>query len=81
MILYHLSKGTAAVSSESDEEVCRLTTMEDIEVEFAIMTDKIKQALINSKINIDSLIEQLRSISGVRNRNFPLTLISTVNIS
>ena len=36
------------------------------------MTDKIKQALINSKIDVDSLIEQLRSISGVRNRNVPL---------
>ena len=36
------------------------------------MTDKIKQALVNSKINIDLLIEQLCSISGVRNRNVPL---------
>ena len=36
------------------------------------MTDKIKQALINGKINIESLIEQLRSISVVRNRNVPL---------
>ena len=36
------------------------------------MTDKIKRALIHSKIDVDSLIEQLRSISGVRNRNVPL---------
>ena len=36
------------------------------------MTDKIKQALINGKINVDSLVEQLRSISGVKNRNVPL---------
>ena len=36
------------------------------------MTDKIKQALINGKIDVDSLIEQLCSISGVRNRNVPL---------
>ena len=36
------------------------------------MTDKIKQALINGKINVDSLVEQLHSISGVKNRNVPL---------
>ena len=46
--------------------------MEDIEVEFAMMTEKIKQALINSNINVNSLIEQLRSISAVRNRKVPL---------
>ena len=46
--------------------------MEDIEVEFAIMTQKVKQALIKSNIDVDSLIQQLRAISGVRNRNVPL---------
>ena len=65
---------TTAASSDSSLKSAEetLTTIEDIEVEFAIMTDKIKQALINSKIDVDSLIEQLRSISGVRNRNVPL---------
>ena len=60
------------VSSKSDEETCILTKIKDIEVEFEKMVDKIKQALINSKINVDSLIEQLRPVSGVRNRNVPL---------
>ena len=62
----------ADLSSENDGETSRLTRIKDVKIEFAIMTDKIKQALINGKINIDSLIEQLRSISGVRNRNVPL---------
>ena len=46
--------------------------MEDIEVEFAKMTQKIKQALIKGNIDVDSLIQQLHTISGVRNRNVPL---------
>ena len=37
-----------------------------------MMTDKIKQALINNKINVNSLIEQLCSVSGVKNRNVPI---------
>ena len=65
---------TTAASSDSSLKSAEetLTTIEDIEIEFAIMTDKIKQALINTKINVDSLIEQLRSISGVKNRKVPL---------
>ena len=64
--------GAATVLSKSDEEACRLTKMEDIEVEFAMMTEKLKQALINGNVDVNSLIEQLRSISAVRNRNVPL---------
>ena len=65
---------TTAISSDSSLKSAEetLTTIEDIEVEFAMMTEKIKQALINSKVNVDSLIEQLRAISGVRNRKVPL---------
>ena len=37
-----------------------------------MMTGKIKQALIDSNIDVDSLIEQLRTISAVKNRNVPL---------
>ena len=36
------------------------------------MTNKIKQALIDNKIDIDSLIEQLCTISAVSNKNVPL---------
>ena len=50
----------------------KLTTIEDIEVEFAMMTNEIKQALISNKIDVESLIEQLCTISAVRNTNVPL---------
>ena len=43
-----------------------------MEVEFAIMTNKIKRALINNKVDVDSLIEQLCAISAVSNKNVPL---------
>ena len=39
-------------------------------MEFAIMTIRIKQALIDNKIDI--LIQQLRTTSAVRNKNVPL---------
>ena len=41
-------------------------------MEFAIMTNKLKQALIDNDIDVDSLIEQLRAISAVRDKNVPL---------
>ena len=50
----------------------KLTAIEDIEVEFAIMTNKIKQALINNNVEINPLIEQLCTISAVSNKNVPL---------
>ena len=43
-----------------------------LEVEFAKMTDRIKQALIKSNKNVVSLIEQLRTISGVKEKNVPI---------
>ena len=51
---------------------CKLTSIDDIEVEFAIMTDKIKEALINENIDVVSLIEQLCAISVVSDKNVPL---------
>ena len=41
-------------------------------MEFAIMTNRFKQALINNNIDVDSLIEQLRTMSAVRDKNVPL---------
>ena len=49
-----------------------LTTIDDIEMEFAIMTIRIKQALIDNEIDIDTLIQQLRATSAVRTKNVPL---------
>ena len=56
-----------------NDHVCnRFTTIEEIEVEFAIMTNKFKQALIDNNIDVVSLIEQLCTISAVKNKNVPL---------
>ena len=49
-----------------------MRTTEDLEVEFAIATDKIKRALCNSPIDVTSVIEQLQTFSVVRNKNVPL---------
>ena len=57
---------------DNHSEVDKLRTTEDLEVEFAITTDKIKQTLCNSPINVTSVIEQLQTISVVRNKNVPL---------
>ena len=56
----------------SHSQVDKLRTTEDLEVEFAIATDKIKRALCNSPIDVTSVIEQLQTTSAVRNNNIPL---------
>ena len=50
----------------------KLTTIKDIEIQFAKMTNRIKQALINNNVDVASLIEQLCAISAVRNKKVPL---------
>ena len=78
IIIYCVGEITAASVGESmtyvssDKNTGKLTTIEDIEVEFAIMTRRIKQVLIDSNINVDSLIEQLRTISAVKIKKVPL---------
>ena len=52
--------------------ICKLTSIVDIEVEFAIMTEKIKQALISSNVDVVALIEKLCAISAVSDKNVPL---------
>ena len=51
-----------------------MVTSEDLEVEFAITTNKIKQALNNSPspIDVKSVVEQLQTISAVKDKNIPL---------
>ena len=66
---------TSAIHREtmtSHSQVDKLRTTEDLEVEFAIATGKIKQALCNSPINVTTVIEQLQTISVVKNMNIPL---------
>ena len=51
-----------------------MVTSEDLEVEFAITTNEIKQALNNnpSPIDVKSVVEQLQIISAVKDKNVPL---------
>ena len=46
--------------------------MRDIEIEFAKMTSRIKQALSNNDVDVVLLIERLCAISTVRNKKVPL---------
>ena len=64
--------GQSAASSGECSKICELTSIDDIEVEFAMMTEKIKQALICSNVNVVVLIEQLCAISAVSDKNVPL---------
>ena len=50
----------------------KLTSIQDIEVQFAKMTNRIKQALIRNNVDVVSLIEQLCAISAVKNKHVPL---------
>ena len=60
----------AAASTEPAYE--KLTSILHIEIQFAKMTVKIKQALINNNVDVVLLIEQLCAISTVRNKKVPL---------
>ena len=48
------------------------TKIRDIEIQFAKMTNRIKQALIDNNVDVVSLIQQLRTISAVKNKEVPL---------
>ena len=64
--------GETTFSIIADENVYTLTNIEDIEVEFAMMTDRIKEKLINDNVDVVSLVEQLCAISVVSNKKVPL---------
>ena len=49
-----------------------MTSMSSIEIQFAKMTSRIKQALINNNVDVVSLIEQLCTISAVKSKKVPL---------
>ena len=52
----------------------KLTTCEDLEVEFAITTSKIKLVLCNGPRPVDvmSVVEHLQAVSAVKDKNIPL---------
>ena len=61
------------VTSTDDVAACeKLTNIRHIEVQFAKMTNRIKEALISDNVDVGSLIEQLCTISAVKNKNVPL---------
>lgn len=61
------------VTSTGTVATCeKLTNIRDIDVQFGMMTNTIKQALISNNVDVASLIEQLCAISAVKNKNVPL---------
>ena len=62
-----------ATKSEDTEPACEdLTSIRDIEAQFAVMTSSIKQALISNNVDVALLIERLCAISAVKNEKVPL---------
>ena len=52
---------------------CRmLTSINDIQTEFAKMTTEVMEALIKAKVNVSVLIKRLRTITIVRDKKVPL---------
>ena len=68
----YIDDNSAVFRTTSHDQVDKLMTFEDLEVEFAITTNKIKQVLCSSSVNVASVVEQLQTISVVRNKNIPL---------
>ena len=60
------------MSKDSKPASEKLTSIEDIETQFAIMTSNIKQALISNNVDVGLLIERLCAISAVKNKKVPL---------
>ena len=56
----------------SCSNIIKTSSLEELEVKFAKMTHRIKKALIKNKTNVGSLIEQLCTISTVRDKKVPL---------
>ena len=61
-----------AVPKENGPANDKLTKIKDIKMQFAKMTDRIKQALISNNVDAVSLIEQLCSTSAVKSIKVPL---------
>ena len=61
-----------AIGSVPPNDDRKLATLDDLELEFAIITRKIKEILCKLNIDVASLIEQLRTFSAVRDQHVPL---------
>ena len=63
----------SSLSSKScRQDIAKLNSLSDIELEFAKMTNKIKKALDRNHISVGELIEQLCTISAVSRREVPI---------
>ena len=71
-LVRNIDVSSAVFMTTSHDQVDKLMTSEDLEVEFAITTNKIKQALCSSSVHVASVVEQLQTISVVKNKNIPL---------
>ena len=60
-----------SITTSNKEDVNKVKTSEDLEVEFALMTNQIKLALCHtdSPIDVLSVIEELQTISAVKDKN------------
>jgi len=64
--MYHVVVGSVPPCDD------KLTTLEDLEYEFVITIRRIKEIFCKLKVNIESLIEELRTFSAVRDQYVPL---------
>ena len=71
-ILLHVSFLADVTSADIGNTCNKLTKIQQIEVQFAKMTRRIKQALIDNNVDVVLLIEQLCAISVVKSKKVPL---------
>ena len=70
MLGYDEAASVATSDDKADDD--KLRTFDDLEDAFAKTTSQIKQALTNTPIDIISVVEQLQTMTAVRNKNIPL---------
>ena len=59
-------------NDQANNDLMLFEDLEDLEMEFAVITNKIKQVLNSSHIDIKSLLEQLQTMSAVKDKKVPL---------
>ena len=60
------------MQGRSASNVIKTSNFEDLQVEFAKLTNRIKIALTNNNTDVGTLIEELSAISIVKNKKVPL---------
>ena len=60
------------IATWCDDRDDKITNSDDLEMEFAITTNKIKQELCSSHVDVVSVVEQLQVCSAVKDKNIPL---------